>query len=355
MPPKRRPDGGYGDRGGDMRFDAVLGEPFATVPEQAATAERLGYAGVHATELTHDPFLTCTLATTGTRTADVGTQIAVAFARNPMSVAVAARDLQDLSGGRFVLGLGTQVEAHITRRFSMPWGPPAERIAEFVRAVRAIWQAWEGDGRLRFQGEHYRHTLMTPAFSPGPAPNGLPPVHLAAVGARMAETAGAVADGVIAHVFCTPRYLEEVVAPAAARGLTREGRDRDGFAVVAPAFVVTGRDDAERAAAAAAVRAQIAFYGSTPAYRGVLEIDGRGNLADRLHELSVSRDPARWAAMAALVDDEVLASFAVVAERAADVPGLLRQRYDGLADRVVLGVPSGVDRGGWLEAIGSVA
>src|SRR5438309_2297466 len=215
-----------------MRFDAVLGsEALAAVPEQAAAVERLGYGGVHATELKHDPFVVSTLAAQGTARIDVGTQIAVAFARNPMSVATLARDLQDLSGGRFVLGLGTQIEAHITRRFSMPWGPPAARIAEFVAALRAVWQAWESGGPLRFRGEHYRHTLMTPAFSPGPAPAGLPPIHLAAVGARMAATAGAVADGVIAHVFCTPTYLAEALLPAVRRGAAEAGRSPDDVTV----------------------------------------------------------------------------------------------------------------------------
>lgn len=338
-----------------MRIDAVLSDPLATVAAQAAEVERLGYGGAHATELKHDPFLATALALQGSTRIEAGTQIAVAFARNPMSVAVAARDLQDLSAGRFVLGLGTQVEAHITRRFSMPWGPPAARIAEFVRAVRAIWDAWETGAPLRFVGDVYRHTLMTPAFSPGPAPSGLPPVHLAAVGPRMAATAGAVADGVLAHVFCTPQYLAEVVVPAAERGLAEAGRDRSAFAVVAPAFVVTGADAGARRLAADAVRGQIAFYGSTPAYRGVLELAGRAEVADRLHDLSVSRDPRRWQAMAVLVDDDLLAAFAVVAERPSDVPRLLAARYAGLADRVVVGAPPGVDAIGWFRAIGPLA
>ena len=338
-----------------MRFDAVLGsEALAAVSEQAAAVERLGYGGAHATELQHDPFVVSTLAAQGTARIDVGTQIAVAFARNPMSVAVLARDLQDLSGGRFVLGLGTQIEAHITRRFSMPWGPPAARISEFVAAVRAIWQAWETGGRLRFAGEHYRHTLMTPAFSPGPAPAGLPPIHLAAVGRRMAATAGAVADGVIAHVFCTPGYLAEALLPAVQRGAAEAGRSPGDVSVVAPVFVVTGRGDGERRRVAEAVRAQIAFYGSTPAYRGVLELAGRGDVAEGLHALSVSRDPGRWGAMAQLVDDDLLAAFAVVTDTPSDVPGLLAERYQGLADRVVIGAPPGVDAIAWFEAIGTI-
>jgi probable F420-dependent oxidoreductase len=337
-----------------MRFDAVLGEALRAIPEQAAAVERLGYGGAHSTELKHDPFVVSTLAAQGSSRIDVGTQIAVAFARNPMSVAMLARDLQDLSGGRFVLGLGTQVEAHITRRFSMPWGPPAARIAEFVAAVRAVWQAWESGGPLRFAGEHYRHTLMTPAFSPGPAPAGLPPIHLAAVGERMAETAGRVADGVIAHVFCTPRYLAQVLAPAVQRGATEVGRAPGDVTVVAPVFVVTGRNDAERAAVAEAVRGQIAFYGSTPAYRGVLELAGRSEVADRLHALSVSRDPGRWRAMGQLVDDDLLKEFAVVPDAPTDVPRLLAERYAGLADRVVIGAPPGTDPIAWFDAIGPI-
>lgn len=338
-----------------MRVDAVLSETQAQVPEQAAAFERQGYGGLAATELTHDPFVTALLALQATTHVQVGTQIAVAFARSPMTVAATARDLADLSGGRFVLGLGTQVEAHITRRFSMPWSPPAARMREYVAALRAIWASWDTGERLAFRGEHYRHTLMTPAFSPGPAPFGAPPVHLAAVGPLLARAAGAVADGVIAHVFSTRRFLEQSLLPAVELGLAEADRDRRVFTVMAPVFVVSGSTPEQRAAADLRVRERIAFYGSTPAYRGVLEAEGRAETADALHALSVSRDPDRWRAMGALIDDPLVEAFAVVEDDPLAVPERIRARYGDLADRVVVEPPDGVDPSAWSAAIARAA
>lgn len=338
-----------------MRFDAVLSESQADVPEQAAAYEAQGYGGLAATELTHDPFVTALLALRATTRVRVGTQIAVAFARSPMTVAVTARDLADLSGGRFVLGLGTQIEAHVTRRFSMPWSPPAARMREFVAALRAIWTSWETGDRLAFRGEHYRHTLMTPAFSPGPAPSGPPPVHLAAVGPLLAQTAGAVADGVIAHVFSTPRFLQQSLLPAVTRGLEEAERDRSGFTVTAPVFVISGATPEQRAAADLRVRERIAFYGSTPAYRGVLEAEGRADAADALHALSISRDPDRWGAMGRLIDDDLVQSFAIVEDDPLAVPARIRQRYGDLADRVVVEPPEGAEPAAWSAAIAAAA
>ncbi|WP_375401074.1 TIGR03617 family F420-dependent LLM class oxidoreductase [uncultured Amnibacterium sp.] len=334
-----------------MRFDAVLSESQAQVPEQAAAFEGQGYGGLAATELTHDPFVTALLALRATTRVQVGTQIAVAFARSPMTVAVTARDLADLSGGRFVLGLGTQIEAHVTRRFSMPWSPPAARMREFVAALRAIWASWETGDRLAFRGEHYRHTLMTPAFSPGPAPSGPPPVHLAAVGPLLAQTAGAVADGVIAHVFSTRRFLQQSLLPAVTRGLEEAERDRSAFTVTVPVFVISGATPELRAAADRRVRERIAFYGSTPAYRGVLEAEGRADTADALHTLSVSRDSDRWIAMGRLIDDDLVQAFAIVEDDPLAVPGRIRQRYGDLADRVVVEPPEGADPVAWSAAI----
>ncbi|MFT4124256.1 MAG: TIGR03617 family F420-dependent LLM class oxidoreductase [Microbacteriaceae bacterium] len=343
-----------------MRFDTVVGGEtghpvgHADMARQARTGERLGYGGIHVTELTHDAFVSATVVALATERVEVGTQIAVALARNPMTVAVAARDLQDLSGGRFSLGLGTQVAAHITRRFSMPFSHPAERMAEFIGAVRAIWRSWQTGERLDFRGEYYQHTLMTPAFSPGPAPHGLPPIQLAAVGERMARTAGAHADGVLVHAFATPRYLAEVLLPAIERGLGDAGRERAGFVVSGPPFVVSGATDADRERAAARVRSQLAFYGSTPAYRGVLALHDRGDLADRLHELSVSREPDAWSRMAALIDDEVLAEFAVIAEPEGVLPEI-RRRYRGLLDRAAVAAPDGVAAARWAELLREAA
>jgi probable F420-dependent oxidoreductase len=311
---------------------ALLSTGIDDVEGTARDLEARGYAGVWASEADHDPFLPLLTAGLATERLQVGTAIAVAFARSPMTLAMTAHDLQRYTRGRFVLGLGSQVKPHVERRFSMPWSPPVERMREYVAALRAIWSAWQDGTRLRFQGEHYRHTLMTPMFSPQAHEWGAPPVHLAAVGPGMTRLAGEVADGLLAHGFTTARYLRERTLPVLAEGLAAAGRSREEVTVSLPGFVVTGRTDAERAEAAAAVKATIAFYGSTPAYRPVLELHGWDSLADELHALSVSRREDKWTAMRDLVDDEVLSTFAVVGEPQ-EVGPAVRERFDGLVDR----------------------
>ncbi|MGY1693236.1 TIGR03617 family F420-dependent LLM class oxidoreductase [Geodermatophilus sp. SYSU D01105] len=324
-----------------MLLDATLTADLDDVPELARELEQRGYGGVWTSETDHDPFLPLLLAGRATTGLQVGTAIAVAFARSPMTVAGTAHDLQRATRGRFVLGLGTQVRAHVERRFSMPWSAPVPRMREYVAALRAIWSAWQEGTRLHFRGEHYRHTLMTPVFSPEPHEWGGPPVYLAAVGPAMTRLAGEVADGLLAHAFSTARYLRERTLPALEEGLAAAGRSRAELTVCLPGFVVTGATEAEMAAAAAAVRARIAFYGSTPAYRPVLELHGWGALADELHALSVGRREDRWTAMRDLVDDEVLGTFAVVAGPA-DVGREVRARFAGLVDR--FSVPAGPSR-----------
>jgi probable F420-dependent oxidoreductase len=311
---------------------ALLSSGFDDVAATARDVEERGYAGLWASEVAHDPFLQLLAAGQATQRLQVGTAIAVAFARSPMTLAHTAYDLQRYTQGRFVLGLGTQIKAHVERRFSMPWTAPAARMREFIGALHAIWGAWQHSTPLRFHGEHYRHTLMTPMFSPPAHDWGPPPVYLAAVGPLMTRLAGEVADGLLVHGFTTERYLRERTLPALEEGLTAAGRTREQVAVTLPGLVVAGRTDAERAEAAAAVKATIAFYGSTPAYRPVLELHGWESLADELHTLSVSRREDKWTAMRDLVDDEVLGTFAVVAEPE-DVAAQVRARYGGLIDR----------------------
>jgi probable F420-dependent oxidoreductase len=302
------------------------------VDAAAARAERDGYDGFGAAESRHDVFTALTLAARATRTITLQSGIAVAFARNPMSMAVLANDLQLISEGRFQLGLGSQVQAHIERRFAMPWGRPAARMAEFVAAVRAIWDSWRTGERLAFRGEFYRHTLMTDFFNPGPNPHGNPPILLAAVGERMTAVAGKEADGLLVHPLTSPAYLRERTLP-----ILREARgDLGGFSVGLSAFVVVGEDEAARSRAERAVKAQIAFYGSTPAYRPVLELHGWGGLADQLNQLSRRQ---AWAEMAGLITDDVLDTFAVTG----DVAGGLRERFDGLIDRISFYTPYEVD------------
>jgi probable F420-dependent oxidoreductase len=311
---------------------ALLSTGFDDIPATARDIEARGYSALWASEVAHDPFLQLLAAGQATERLQVGTAIAVAFARSPMTLATTAYDLQRYTRGRFVLGLGTQIKAHVERRFSMPWTAPAARMREFIGALHAIWDAWQHSTPLRFQGEHYRHTLMTPMFSPPAHEWGAPPVYLAAVGPLMTQLAGEVADGLLVHGFTTERYLRERTIPALEEGLATAGRERSQVAVTLPGLVVSGRTEEEMTAAAQAVKATIAFYGSTPAYRPVLELHGWGALADELHALSVGRLEDKWTAMRDLVDDEVLGTFAVVAEPE-DVAAQVRARYDGLVDR----------------------
>jgi probable F420-dependent oxidoreductase len=311
---------------------ALLSTGIDDVPATARDLEARGYAGVWASEADHDPFLPLLSAAQATSRLQVGTAIAVAFARSPMTLAMTAHDLQRYSRGRFLLGLGSQIRPHIEKRFSMEWTAPVARMREYVAALRAIWDAWQQGTRLRFEGEHYRHTLMTPMFSPAAHEWGAPPVYLAAVGPVMTRLAGEVADGLLVHGFTTERYLRERTLPALGEGLAIAGRARSEVTVSLPGFVVSGATGAERAAAAAAVKATLAFYGSTPAYRRVLELHGWSALADELHSLSVSRREDKWTAMRDLVDDDVLSAFAVVAEPD-QVAARVRERFDGLVDR----------------------
>jgi probable F420-dependent oxidoreductase len=317
-----------------MKVDGAIGG-LGNAGAAAAAQEARGYDGVWTAETSHDPFLPLALASERTTRVDLGTSIAVAFARNPMTLAQTSWDLQAMSGGRFVLGLGSQVRAHITRRFSMPWSHPAARMRELILAVRAIWASWGEGTKLDFQGDFYTHTLMTPFFNPGPNPHGDARIFLAGVGERMTEVAGEVADGFISHGFTTQRYLREVTLPALERGREKAGKTLDGFELSGPMFVVTGRDEAEMAEASSAVRQQIAFYGSTPAYRPVLELHGWGDLQDELNRMSKE---GRWKDMGDLIDDEILGTFAVVSPLDT-VVDRLRERWDGLLHRLSFYAP----------------
>jgi probable F420-dependent oxidoreductase len=318
-----------------MKIDFAAGVAASPLEIEAAAvaAETDGYDGFGAAETRHDVFPALALAARATSRITLQSSIAVAFARNPMTVAVLANDLQLISSGRFQLGLGSQVQAHIERRFAMPWGRPAARMEEFVRAIRAIWHAWATGERLAFRGEFYKHTLMTDFFNPGANPFGTPPVLLAAVGERMTAVAGRVADGLLAHPLTSADYLRERTRPALREA---RGGSLDGFALGLSAMVVLGADEAARARAEQAVRAQIAFYASTPAYRPVFDLHGWGELADRLNALSRRQ---AWAEMAALIDDDVLGTFAV----AGDVAAGLRDRFGALVDRISVYAPYDVD------------
>ncbi len=290
----------------------------------AKQAEDRGYDGFWLAETKHDPFLALSGAAAATERIELGTAIAVAFARNPMTVATTANDLRLLSRGRFNLGLGSQIEAHITKRFSMPWSRPAARMREFVLALRAIWHAWETGERLAFRGEFYKHTLMTPFFDPGPNPHGTAPIYLAGVGERMTEVAGEVADGFLCHNFTTERYLREVTLPALERGRAKVGRTLEGFEISGPVFAASTDEEI------ADVKRQIAFYGSTPAYKPVLDLHGWGSLHEELHRMSRRQ---QWSEMSELINDDVLHEFAVVGP-ADTVTAALLDRYGDVVTRI---------------------
>jgi probable F420-dependent oxidoreductase len=310
---------------------------------QAIKAEESGYDGVWSAETNHDPFLPIAVGAVATEKLEFGTGIAVAFARNPMTLAVVANDLQLLSKGRFMLGMGSQIKPHITKRFSMPWSHPAPRMRELILAIRAIWKTWETGEPLAFRGEFYTHTLMTPFFNPGPNPYGNPKILLAAVGELMTEVAGEVGDGFLVHGFSTERYLHEVSLPALERGAAKAGKTRSDLTVSYPGFVVTGPDNKSMAAAAKGVREQIAFYASTPAYRPVLELHGWGDLQPELNTLSKRGE---WEKMGELVNDDILNAFAVVAPLD-QVATEVRNRFEGIVDRFSFYAPYKVDPEMW--------
>jgi probable F420-dependent oxidoreductase len=335
-----------------VKVDGMLAGPLGAAGEQAHRLEQSGYSGGWTIEGSNDPFLPHVIAAEHSSTLELGTAIAVAFARNPMTLAHTAWDLQGLSGGRFILGLGSQIKPHITKRFSMPWSQPAARMRELILAIRAIWETWLTGTRLQFRGEFYTHTLMTPFFSPSRADVeavGLPRIFLAGVGPAMTEVAGEVADGFICHPFTTERYLREVTLPALRRGREKVGRDLVGFEISGPSFVVTGTDDAEIAAAHEATRRQIAFYGSTPVYRAVLDLHGWGDLQGELNRLSKAGE---WADMGALIDDNLLTTFAIVADPE-DVAPRLGQRFGDAVTRISLPTPFG-DRDRWATLVTAI-
>ena len=333
-----------------MKIDGGIAGGLDRAAASAAELERRGYDGVMAAETSHDPFLPLLLAAQDTERVDLVTSIAVAFARSPMTLAQTAWDLQAASHGRFVLGLGSQIRAHITRRFSMPWSHPAPRMREMILAIRAIWACWNEGTKLDFRGDFYTHTLMTPFFNPGPNPHGDARIFLAGVGELMTEVAGEVADGFICHGFTTRRYVDEVTLPALEKGRAKAGRSMDGFELSGPMFVVTGRDEAEMAAAAKGVRGQIAFYGSTPAYRKVLDLHGWGDLQDELNRMSKE---GRWGEMGELIDDEILATFAVVAPLD-EVAAGLRDRWGDVLGRLSFYAPYETDTTQWDQVIANL-
>jgi probable F420-dependent oxidoreductase len=318
-----------------MKIDGPF---YARLNDAASEAERLaaiGYDGVYTLEGSADPFLPLVLASEHAPKLDIATGIAVAFPRNPMHLAYQAWDLQSFSGGRFMLGIGSQVKAHIEKRFGVEFGHPAARMREYIQALKAIFACWQSGERLDFRGSYYHHTLMTPMFNPGPNEFGPPPVLLGALGPLMTEVAGEVADGLIVHPFHSLPFLTDAAVPAVLRGLAKSGRPRDAFTLQINAMVITGDTDQERAAATQSVKSLLGFYASTPAYRPPMEAVGYGELQPELNRLSKE---GRWEDLGARIDDSFLDAFTTRGEPR-DIPGKLLEKYGAYADRLAIYAP----------------
>ncbi len=312
-----------------MKVDTGVSSNLDKVADEARHIESMGYTGIMTAETAHDPFLPLLVAAQATERVELATSIAVAFARSPMTLANIGHDLNAVSRGRFTLGLGSQIKPHITKRFSMPWSSPAARMREFILAMRAIWANWHSGEPLAFTGKFYTHTLMTPMFTPTNTEFGAPKVFLAAVGPMMTEVAGEVADGVIIHAFTTEKYLRETTLPALEKGFAKAGKSRADFQISYPVFVCTGGTEEALEEAKIATRKQIAFYGSTPAYKPVLESIGAGEVQGELNTLSKQ---GRWDDMGHVITDDLLTAFAVVGEPK-DIPGQIKGRYGDIVDR----------------------
>lgn len=319
-----------------MKFDAQLGVyDFTEVPQEAQRLEGLGLDALWTFETSHEPFIPLAFAATATERIQLGTNIAVAFARTPMAAAMAAWDLSRASGGRFKLGLGTQVRAHIERRFGAAFDRPAARVKEYIQCVRAIWDNWQNGSKPDFEGEFYRFRLMNPFFNPGPIDHPRIPIYLAGVNPTILRTAGEVADGVHVHPFHSVRYLKEVARPAIDEGARRQGKSVEDLELYAPVFAITGFNGEEISQREAFVRQQIAMYASTPSYRVMMELHGWLPAAEKLSKMVRLGE---WDAISAEISDEMMDTFAVSAPPE-KLPALLRERYAGLLDRVSLYYP----------------
>ncbi|HEV2358643.1 MAG TPA: TIGR03617 family F420-dependent LLM class oxidoreductase [bacterium] len=332
-----------------MKLDCALAmDALTEVPGVARAAEEIGFAGIWANDTKHNPFLTLGIAALHTSRLELGTGIAVAFSRSPMLTAQTAWDVARLSNGRLLLGLGTQVRAHIERRFGMPWDPPAPKLREYVHAVRAIWRTWQDGAPLRVQGKYYNLNLMGPFFNPGPNAQSTVPILIAGVNEVLCRLAGEVADGFILHPIHSVTYLREFVLPHLAEGLAKAGRPRADLQLYAPVIIAPGETPDERAAALARARARIAFYGSTPTYRLLLEIVGYADVADRLRQM-VSQ--GRMGEIAGQVPDGLLDAI-VIRGTYDEIGHQLRARYAGLLDRVASYWPFTLaDRAGWARMV----
>ena len=314
-----------------MQIDTVLPPTSLNqVADLAKAAEEIGFDTLWSAETQHDPFLPMALISQNTQRLQMGTAVAIGFARSPANLAYTSWDLAEASGGRFILGLGTQVKAHIERRFGMPWPEsPVGKFREMIQAIRAFWKAWQTGERLNFRGRYFKHTLMSPFFNPGPIPHPEIPIYIAGVNTGLCRLAGELADGFHVHPYHSKGYLQEVVLPSIEGGLGSANRGREELALSVTALAASDLDEKEF------IRSQISFYASTPTYRPVMAHHGWGEVADQLRNLSRKGE---WAEMPTLITEEMLEIFATIASRG-ELAAAMKERYAGIADRITLYLP----------------
>ncbi len=330
-----------------MKIDGPF---YAQMNDAAAEAKRLasiGYDGVYSLEGSWDPFFPLALASEHAPQLDIATGIAVAFPRNPSHIAYQAWDLQTFSKGKFSLGIGSQIKAHIEKRFGLEFNPAAARMREYILAVKAFFDCWQHGSKLDFQGKYYRHTLMTPMFNPGPNPYGIPPIMLGALGPKMTEVAGEVADGLIVHPFNSMPFLEEKALPAVKRGLDKSGRSLDDFTLQVNAIIITGETEEEYLAAEKSVKSLLGFYASTPAYAPPMEAVGLGDLQPKMNQLSKD---GKWDELGSYVDEHFLDAFCTRG-KPQEIAGKLKQKYGHYADRLAIYAPYAAADDMWAKII----
>jgi probable F420-dependent oxidoreductase len=315
--------------------DVSLRIDLLRVPDMAREVEELGYDGLASGETKNDPYVPLILGAAATSRIRLTTSVVIAFPRSPTATAMTAWDLQAMSKGRFVLGLGPQVKGHLERRYGIPYAPPLPRMREYIQAVRAVWHAWQERVPLDFHGDHYNLSLMVPLFDPGPIEHPDIPIQLAAVNTGMCRLAGEMCQGVRPHPICTSRYISEVMWPAIRAGAGKTGHDLAGFDVVPSPLIATGATRAEVEERVRDVRARVSFYASTRTYAAVFQHHGWGALVDELHEYSVQK---RWEEMPKRISDEVLDTIAVIATHD-ELAARLKQRYGKVATALEFGIP----------------
>lgn len=330
-----------------MKIDGPFYAQLGDAAQEAKRLASIGYDGVYTLEGSWDPFYPLVVASEHAPELDIATGIAVAFPRNPMHLAYQAWDLQTFSKGKFFLGIGSQIKPHIEKRFGVEFSPPAARMRDYILAMKAIFNTWQNAEKLDHRGPYYQHTLMTPMFDPGPNAFGPPPILLGALGPKMTEVAGEVADGLIVHPFNTMPFLTEHALPAVTRGLQLSSRSREDFILQINAIVITGETEEAREIAKSSVKSLLGFYSSTPAYRPPMESVGFGDLQPKLNALSKE---GKWDELATYIDDDFVDAFTTqgAPEEIADK---LREKYGQYADRLAIYAPYAAPDDMWAKII----